>query len=460
MNNQEFDDAIRKKLEGVGQTFTEADIEKVFQHVTTAKPTFWQWLRGHWYLPAITLVSISAVVVFLFVNKSDSPDFNDAPVKEVASTTSLVTPEIQDTVQPSHDTEKVISAGNHNLPAEKVISDASANELKAQIKSAEPSLLSVQAAKDAPRIKTREAKSESKTNYPETPVSAAAMDDGPVVSTFSKEMIKEEPQISVPEKIADTSTGYQLVNNEPVNDVPETGLEPEKTNPAEAVKPVENVGNPESKGDADRDKKNKLNLGVPEFKGLTLSGAYNLSNLGFGPALNAELLFGKGFGFTTGIRYFTTYKEQFKSREEMERDKHHHVHPGINEHFHNNDQFSDITIRNQILQVPLKLTYNLPLRKQFSLQLSLGTEWDVYVNQKLDIEQRIDSSGKHPGHFRESGNAVPFNNIVFSAGIEKQWKKFSFQVSPFISPSLRNVFYKPKDIEFGVSVGFGYVFGK
>jgi hypothetical protein len=457
MNNQEFDDAIRKKLEGVGQTFTEADIDKVFQHVTTAKPTIWQWLRGHWYLPAITMVSITAVVVLLFLNRSEKSEVKEMPAKEVAA---RVSPASTDAQQSAPDTVKAVPAEIGNLPSGNAISDTLSADHYTQSESEKLNLNTGQTTKRTKQMVKSEAKSDIRSYYADTPVTEAAANERPVLQASAQEIISEKQEKPVQEKLADTSSRYQPVNDEEVSAVPEAGLKTKENDLVIAEPPMKNTAKPDSKLGDEPGIKKKITISKPELKGLNLSGTYALGNLGYGPALNAKLLFGKGFGFATGVRYLTTYKEQFNSREELEKDRHHHVHPGIKDRFHENDMFSDIVIKNQLLQVPLMLTYSLPLKKKFTLDFQLGTEWDVYINQKIDLEQRTDSSGKHPGHFRGSGNAVPFNNIVFSAGISRQWGKFSFHVSPFVSPGLKNVFYKPKEIEFGVSAGVGYRLGK
>ena len=63
-------------------------------------------------------------------------------------------------------------------------------------------------------------------------------------------------------------------------------------------------------------------------------------------------------------------------------------------------------------------------------------------------------------NFQAKGNVVPFNNPVISIGLEKQWKSWTFQLQAFIKPRLKEVFYKPKELEFGVGVGIKHKFWK
>jgi hypothetical protein len=62
--------------------------------------------------------------------------------------------------------------------------------------------------------------------------------------------------------------------------------------------------------------------------------------------------------------------------------------------------------------------------------------------------------------FMAKAKVMSFNNRVISAGMEKQWKLCGIQLQPFMAPRLKDVFYKPKELEFGVGVGVKYSFGK
>jgi hypothetical protein len=140
--------------------------------------------------------------------------------------------------------------------------------------------------------------------------------------------------------------------------------------------------------------------------------------------------------------------------------RHHDFNRRIEDHFEGREQITDVSIDNKLLQVPISLKYYVPLKKDFSIFFSLGTNLDIYLNQELSFSNRVDSNRLENHNYQAKGTVTPFNNLIISAGLEKQYKSWIFKLEPFIEPKLRQVFYKPKEFEFGIGVGVKYSFGK
>ena len=66
MKPEEFDDAIRQKLESIHPTYSSSDIDKVFNHVRKSRRFPWKGASGSWLFytfSAAAMVGITAWMV-------------------------------------------------------------------------------------------------------------------------------------------------------------------------------------------------------------------------------------------------------------------------------------------------------------------------------------------------------------------------------------------------------------
>jgi hypothetical protein len=153
-------------------------------------------------------------------------------------------------------------------------------------------------------------------------------------------------------------------------------------------------------------------------------------------------------------------EQQFPDREAMHGGPPHGFNPHINDHFGDKNHVSDIRIQSQLLQLPLAINYQVPLKHNYTLGFSLGTELDLYLYQQVSYTRHQDSTGTDFPHFGSRGNVVPFNSLYFGAGISKQWNHLLLNVQPYYNQRVKDLFYKPGEAEFGIGIKLMYLIAR
>ena len=113
------------------------------------------------------------------------------------------------------------------------------------------------------------------------------------------------------------------------------------------------------------------------------------------------------------------------------------------------DEIHDITQTYRLFQLPLTVAYHYPLGRNWSLRFGLGTALDLNVLNRIGFDYRENSRMSLQGLYEATEPTHLLNNLTFSSGIERQWKGWLFRASPFISPQLRPVSYKPDNLYWG-----------
>lgn len=503
MNNEDFDEAIRKKLESLNQTYTESDIDKVYNHVQRRRKFLWKGSAGSWLLyslsaAAFTIVTVWSVSHFKNNDQVSFKNNNSVGKANVATVDSVKLIEVPaDTVSYNLNESKADAAPGARQP------DSSVSYKGLKIKRLSQDVVSDNSQtekhnKSVALIKAADRKSSSPSDQGKNKSSAC-----PVVTSENKSV----KDIFIPDKKQGSASPLAIIGNKALKEV----AVPDKNQSSairlenaanktlnEVVIPVnnklslsnnteENTGITDTLTPALRKEKEGFNSGkiisqltktkdtiVPENLAVSATKPdstlkyikfrvgpdFQLSNQSIGMGISGELFFNKYLSFETGLKYQIYNSEHFADKNDLFSHKRHNFNGRIENHFSDNDHISGISIDNRLLEIPLSLKYYVPLKMNFGISFALGTDLDIYLNQKLGFSNRVDSNHMENHNFQARGEVVPFNNFVISAGLEKQWKSWSFQLQPFIKPKLKEVFYKPKEMEFGIGVGVKYSFGK
>jgi hypothetical protein len=187
-----------------------------------------------------------------------------------------------------------------------------------------------------------------------------------------------------------------------------------------------------------------------------------------GAGLTSEIILNRKFGFSAGIRvlgmsttspysesnYNEICGENFHDRYERDKDR-------------NLTTIDSITNQSNIIQVPLSFFYFIPLKNNFAVSVSLGTDLDLYKYQELSFRET--TVKYYPPPYRSqvthqernnNGNGIMFNNAIISAGILKQWGHYAVELSPYFSYQLKNSDYKLENYYVGCNLKLLYSFGK
>jgi hypothetical protein len=177
-----------------------------------------------------------------------------------------------------------------------------------------------------------------------------------------------------------------------------------------------------------------------------------------GLGIFSEMVLNKRLGFSAGLKLLVINNEKYNDAADYRQQRNRYFN-GVDSPSLPDTSISNIGIQTTLFQLPLAVTYYHPLKRNFSLLFSLGTDIDLFVNQQLKYERDDDfnNQNKHEDHEIKRAN-IMINNVVISAGLQKQWKHFVFQASPYLSPQTRAVEYKKENIYFGFRVRAFYRF--
>ena len=88
MKNNNFDDAIRQKLEGFDQTFTELEVDTVFQKVNKMKHSHWtiHFVKSPWFIAPLSVAAM-ITATHLTITRMNR---NEIPSKKIAVTSQVL----------------------------------------------------------------------------------------------------------------------------------------------------------------------------------------------------------------------------------------------------------------------------------------------------------------------------------------------------------------------------------
>ncbi|WP_435356029.1 hypothetical protein [Emticicia sp. SJ17W-69] len=168
-----------------------------------------------------------------------------------------------------------------------------------------------------------------------------------------------------------------------------------------------------------------------------------------GTSILTDILFAKRWSMTTGVNMsFLGFEhfgdeDDFKRRTDKDfRDEHDVVLPLSN-------SIENIDAHQVLLRLPIYLNYRLPLRKDYTVLFSTGTDLDFHLNQITSFSHHDLVRDERQEGIQEKIPVPLFNNWMISAGIEKRWKHFSVQLSPYLSYQIKPVSYRKEDFIFG-----------
>ncbi|MCX6352399.1 MAG: hypothetical protein NTX03_11135 [Bacteroidetes bacterium] len=500
MKTEDFDDAIRRKLEGINPQYSDADIEKVHSYVGSnlSAPKKFNYLRVG--VASVAAISIAGLLLWnvsqmheqtamrktidslktqVALTKTDAETSHKNNISTNPSTknNTIANEEIT-----TNSTEK-LTANNKNdnstpqeiKPLKEEVAIADKNQKKSTF--TPDNKVDNKLADNRNSNRGKEEKSLLKNNKIEDVNTKKLADNNPIKNdNKNKEATKDNKLEKERNKgsLVNSENKKNLQNKAPdkFNDLVQTPNKEAKQNGVNA--PVDStlkenkslVENQEEnpKKQAPKIKTKKERKSFTLFDGISYrvglgadAGPAQMGFLGVG-----ELKLANNFGVSVGLKSTDFHNESFKDEKDFHerRGKDFATEYGNNLPPKDSTPFSDIRTFNRMLQLPVKLNYTLPLKHNFSLLVSAGTDIDLGGMEHVDCHRRKGPAHEdEPKKFGVNIKPVAINNAVFSVGVQKQWNHFIVQASPYISPQLNKVFYKKEDLYFGLSLKALYAFG-
>ena len=148
----------------------------------------------------------------------------------------------------------------------------------------------------------------------------------------------------------------------------------------------------------------------------------------------------------TGESYYTSEQYSFATKQDFRQ----LYSPYVPANF----DLINLDFEHYLLQIPLGITYRYPIRKDFALLLSATTDLDLFVRQYINFDYKEDNNKFIQATYKSTLSKNLLNNLEFSAGLEKKYKRTIFQIHPYISTQLKETIYKKNAFELGAKMRF------
>lgn len=175
-----------------------------------------------------------------------------------------------------------------------------------------------------------------------------------------------------------------------------------------------------------------------------------------GTSILTDVLFAKRWSITSGVNLAFLGFEHFGDEDDFKRRTSTNFRDEHDVNIPLTNPIKDIDAHQVLFRMPIYLNYRLPLRRDYTVLFSTGTDLDFHLKQFTSYSHRDFSVNEKKEGIQDKIPVTPFNNWLVSAGIEKRWKHFSIQASPYFIAQIKNVSYRKDDFAFGLKLNSFY----
>lgn len=531
MKPDKFDEAIRRKLEGIQPNFQEEDWGKFKAYQTTHMPTSFVQRYGRSMM--YTAASVAAAVM-VFANvyqyrqkqhlaqeitrlKGEISQKDNAPIRtstridtvyitkyislepssqpnayaqSVPSSNEINTHELK-TETPDQVSESLKNVGKiiRQNPNERIskVFERQPVEAEKSISEEHDNSNTIAFSNDKSSVGSSSVKVKNNSGVPKKEMVEKSSDATTVSSmTNQKSTGNNKNDVSKNEQIAQTNEASEATNGSVINNVNALSaaaslevvlLEPKQTlSDLEGIEPAEirvqryayaNIAAAASStnNNATTETKTSPPPSIP-LKGLKfrIGTGLNIGDKFTGYSFNTSLLLGKywsidvaiGKAKINGPQYYTDAIFKAKNNSDFQTWKK----SGVPSPPLLPPQAFDITTSVSLVRMPISLTYRWPINEGLTVLSSVGTNLNLSAHQGYSYfyKERNWELKQETGVF----NAKPAlsNDFMFSAGIEKQWKRLVVQGEAYAAPYLQKPSYLTENRNIGVRLKILYEFGK
>lgn len=449
MKTENFDEAIRKKLEGLPQKVTEQDVDKVFRFVTRHRGPFYSRIGGHGLIYT-ALVGVIAGLVWWNLALRNQPEHTATPAADPKTSISKSSV----SAQAKQDESQAIDSKPIAQAPEKS-SQNTANTTVDKIVQFTP-IKQIAIEKQTEKLETTATKDFEK---PLITVDQTTPDVGmaitPLLPFFQNTLVSSVNALPAHNLPLPKNTKLTLsLGSDPKEDLASQNgtKKPQKTKRANAYKPTKNSSGNHLATNAKRAAK-------PFFIDLEARATtgFEVNNTQLGIGAQFELIAAKHWGLSTGVKYMFNKGETFNNEQDFFDKKSKHIHQvyGDKPQFHGD--ISDIELNTSVLQIPVQFSYYYPFKNGLSVSLGIATGFDVYASSDLRFNNRPGrDSLNHQIDLKAAPSIQTFNNLIVSAGIQKRWNRWAISASPYIGNQLIKVDYRKEDWFYGVGINLSY----
>ena len=446
MKTEEFDDAIKRKLESINPTFTEKDIDRIHRYTVINRSPFalLRTTRAFWAMMATGML-VTGLVTWKLTSM-----FVHTPAPTVIVKTRPAT-----TVEQKSNSARIVTKTDTIYVTKyKYINKYPDSYIKTQAVIHKKALATGKQYSDLAIDDNRERNGQL-SNYEIVPVKKQNLVASSEPVTDSKSANPEAKKLS-------NTNGSVTQKQEPTSLVTENKTPVAKNKDSVASEKKEVVKKEIAKkapihNYADEHKLPETEKPVNVNFMVGVGGETTLANAQSGLGIFTKLLFNNTVSMNTGIKLMNVNQQYYATNQDFKNkygvDFSRLYAPGCT--------VKDINFTYSLLQLPLAIEYNVPVSHNFSLSASLGTNIDLSCTNSLAYQ--YSNVYAHDDFISttltKNYPTIAFNDMVGSIGVIYQIRHFDIQFSPFINRLNGKVWYQGKDQTFyGANLKVFYCF--
>jgi hypothetical protein len=150
-----------------------------------------------------------------------------------------------------------------------------------------------------------------------------------------------------------------------------------------------------------------------------------------GGGIVAAYTFGKHLELSAGIELNGGRNERFKDNDDFKKRHKVDFRDKFKQPLPPDVKFTNIHAAQRKVELPILLSYKIPLYRRFVGLVGVGTNLQLYNVQNFDYQYSESGNALKSSTLPLPQNKAIFQNLTFSAGIQTDWKRFTLRVSPF-----------------------------
>jgi hypothetical protein len=176
---------------------------------------------------------------------------------------------------------------------------------------------------------------------------------------------------------------------------------------------------------------------------------------GYGAFINFHL--NKKWSLNTGLKFSRFGGEKFNDEIEFRREKDRNFRNDYPVSTPDSNMLSNIDISYNVIQVPLYVNYQFLIGAKSAIVFSFGSDLDIHAKENVHFHPEQANNGIDvKRNLNVNTPVLVFNNATLSVGVEKNFKRFSIQLSPFISQQITAMVYRKETNYYGAKLRMVY----
>ncbi len=471
MKTEDFDDAIKRKLESINPTFNEADIERVHQYSIKNRGPFsmlrtsrfiWPVMGAGMLLTAILTWKITTMyeqrqpVVQQIVNQNTTPvlpkitETKTADLKTITKTDST-SPSKTENSNPVPDKYPSYKAYTQNS---KIASTSKTNKQHAPASAGKVYASSQTAIDPKMSHNNNSPLSHISTDQPDM-LNNKPVENKSGKNNVSGKLSSDNKSDNTVDNKSNNITDNKIVKANDTLTVAAKNPEEKKDEPTTDITkkaPVHNYSDEHTKPGS-----SKPSLKISGMFGLGCE--YALTQTGAGAFV--KILANNQFSLNAGFKVMSVNHRYYAGDDQFQQATGYDFKWTYARELSPNCEISNINFTYSLMQIPLAIEYYYPLKKNWTLSASVGTDLDISCAStlKYTATETYASDGPKPYDQTYDYSTILFNNLDIALGVSKQFGPIAIEASPFTSFQIDKAWYKGNsNLFYGGNVKVFYCF--